>query len=388
MRAHSDKDSRCPHCGGLLGDTRLEWEPLGGRVSISCLSCDYEMRVPVSEPLFGSIPAQPWRLRIRWSGETATLKEAALLRQFVPFFRQMPIPEVRQFLGSASEWKVDGLSEVSVRQLRQDAEARGFRVDVGTSGTDLPRMKLPRPGSGTTGYCIRLAPAFHEVGHILVTFGAAGGAVSIAHGESNLETSDIPHARGLRLLEELTALEPLGIPDDSKLGCDGIILEGLVQDEQSNHRFIAWSPGPETAPRQHGFVLALLRLAMDVAREPGTVEYLEQVFGYVDKGLPVKVFDETPRRIRLFGSLSSTDEKALQSLLDSVDPGEPVLMDLSNLEGMGTALHPLFTRFHARPGRTAWRVSTPAERHLRAAGIPEDCLFETLERARAALLDG
>lgn len=70
---------------------------------------------------------------------------------------------------------------------------------------------------------------------------------------------------------------------------DGINLEGLVQDERDNHRFFAWSPGPETAPRQHGFVLALLRLAMDVAREPGAVEYLERILGYVDASLPVKV---------------------------------------------------------------------------------------------------
>jgi hypothetical protein len=67
-------------------------------------------------------------------------------------------------------------------------------------------------------------------------------------------------------------------------------------------------------------------------------------------------------------------DSTLQSLFASVGSGEPVLMDLSNLEGMGTALHPLFA------------ASAPAARHLEAAGIPRNCLYEDLELARAALL--
>ncbi len=385
MREDSEEDSRCPRCGGLLGEASMEQEPLWGRLSFLCLSCDYVIRAPVTGQTFGSIQPSTWRLRIRWSGETVTLKEAALLRQFVPGFGHLPISEVHQRLGGASEWTIDNLSEPSIRQVRKDAEDRGFTVDVLSKGADTPRLKLPRPGSGTTGYCVRLSPAFHEQGHILATFGPEGGAVSMARGNSSTETSEVPAARGLRFLEEVTALDPLGIPDASVRGLDGIILECLIQEKQGNHRFFAWSPDPDHSPRQHRFGIALFRLAMEVARIPGTVEYLEQVHMYLSKGLPVKVFDETPRRIRLFGSLASTHAEALLSLFASLSPDEPVLMDLSNLEGMGTALHPLFARFHGRPGRTAWRVSAPAAHHLGEAGIPRDCLFEELELARAAL---
>jgi hypothetical protein len=62
-------------------------------------------------------------------------------------------------------------------------------------------------------------------------------------------------------------------------------------------------------------------------------------------------------------------------------------MDLSGFEGMGTLLYPLFARFHTRPGRTAWLVNAPAARQLLEAGIPRSHLHETLEAARAALLD-
>ncbi|WP_224245775.1 hypothetical protein [Hyalangium gracile] len=388
MLTTPEKDSSCPRCGGLIGDTRLEWEPHGGGISFSCLSCDYERRIPATGPSFWDDYPALWQLRIRWSGETVSLKEAALLRQFVPGFRRQSIAEVREFLGSASGWTVDELSEPSMRQIRQDAEDRGFQVEVGARGSDRPQVRLPRPGSGTAGYCVRLSPSFHERGFILATFGPEGGAVSIARGNSSRETVDVPSARGLRFLEEVTALEPLSIPDVSTLGLDGISLECLVQEARGNHRFFAWSPRPDKAPRQHGFVGALFRLAMDVARESGTVEYLEQLHMYVEDVLPAKVFEETPRRIRLFGMLSSTHAEALRSLFAGVRPGEPIVMDLSNLEGMGTLLHPLFARFHARTGRTVWRVSAPAARHLEEAGVSKDCLYEDLEQARAALLRG
>ncbi|MDY7232474.1 hypothetical protein [Hyalangium rubrum] len=366
----------------------MEWGSPTVSVSFPCLSCDYVMLAPDADSAFGLPFASGWRLIIRWAGGTASLKEAALLKQFIPSFRQESISEVRQQLGRGAEWKLDGLSEPAARELRKEAEARGFTVDVRSRGEDRPRVRLPRPGSGMTGYCVRLSPSFDDKGHILATFGPAGSAVSIACGPSTAETVDVPNARGLQFLEEVTALDPLGIPDVSSLGLDGISLECLVQEARGNHRFFAWSPSPDSSPRQHGFVMALFRLAMDVAQVPATVEYLEQVFGYVSSELPVKVFEETPRRIRLFGGLSSYHLEALQSLFDSVGPGEPVLMDLSNSEGMGTLLHPLFARFHARMGRTVWWVNAPAARHLGEAGIPRDCLYEEFESARAALLSG
>lgn len=380
------EESRCPRCGGLFGEAKIEVEWGAPRVGISfpCLSCDYVRQAPDADATV-ELPFSRWRLSLHWSGETASLKEVAFLRQVIPSVCKERISEVRRQLAEGAEWKLDDLSEPAARKLRKEAEALGFTVEVRSQGEDRPRVRLPRPGSGTTGYCVRLSPSFHAKGYILATFGPAGGAVSIACGPSTTESAEVPNARGLRFLEEVTALDPLGIPDASSRGLDGISLECLVQEARGNHQFFAWSPSPDGSPRQHGFVSALFRLAMDVAQEPATVKYLEQVFGYVSEGLPVRVFEETPRRIRLFGSLSSYDAKALQALFDSVGPGEPVLMDLSNLEGMGTLLHPLFARFHARTGRTVWWVNAPAVRHLQEAGIPRDCLYEELEWARAAL---
>ncbi|QSQ23922.1 hypothetical protein JY651_02755 [Pyxidicoccus parkwayensis] len=317
------------------------------------------------------------------------MKDAALLKQFVPEFTHLSISDVHARLGSAWEWTVDALSESAMRQLRADAEARGFSVEAMSVGAARPRLKLPRPGSGTVGYCVRFAPAFLEQGHILATFGPAGGAVSIARETEVPETFEVPSERARRFLEEVAALDPLGIPDGATtVIVDGLLLECLVQEDRGNHRFFACSPRPDNDPRQYGFVAALTRLAMGAARESRTGTYLERVFGRLGRRLPVKVFEETPRRIRLFGLLTSSDAAALEALFASVAPEEAVVMDLSNLDAMGTALHPLFARFHARPGRTAWWGGRTAARHLVAAGIPRDCLHGDMESARAALGSG
>lgn len=330
-----------------------------------------------------------WRLSIRWSGETASMKDASFLRDFVPEFRQLSISDVHRALGNAWQWTREELSKSEMYELRSYAEAHGFTVDVMSDGTTWPRLRLPMPGSGTAAYCVRLAPAFHERGHILATFGRGGGAVSIVRESGREETAEVPDELGLRFLDEVAALDPLRIPNGSTcVIADGMSLECLVQEGRVNHRFFGDSPDPAIDPRQRGFAAALCRLAMDLAREPGTQLFLERVLVSDDRGLPVRVFEETPRRIRIFGGLTSSEAEALEALFASVAPGEPVVMDLSNFQGMGEALYPHFARFHARTGRTAWWARGFAVRQLIAAGIPRDLLFPDLASARAALRDG
>ncbi|RKG68329.1 hypothetical protein D7V80_13080 [Corallococcus sp. CA054B] len=110
--------------------------------------------------------------------------------------------------------------------------------------------------------------------------------MTVAFADTGIEISEVPDARGLLFLDAIAKLDPLGIPDAAPGGIDGITLECLIQESRGTRRFLAWSPRPEKEPRQHGFVVALLQLAMDVTREPETVRRLEQVFGYVRADLP------------------------------------------------------------------------------------------------------
>ncbi|HZI14766.1 MAG TPA: hypothetical protein VE153_30640 [Myxococcus sp.] len=321
-----------------------------------------------------------WCVTIRWRGPRPTPKEVGLLWQFTAL-RSRPLPEALESLQNASEWKEDRLFTESAQRLREQAEARGFRVEV---TPHLPVPKLTPPGSGVTHYCVQFRPSFDEPGYVLVTLGPEGDSVAIVSKTSS-ETVVLPTERGLRFLEEVAALDPLGIPDLPLGGMDGISLRCRIQQDTGSRTFSAWSPDARRAPRQHGFVLALYQLASDLAREPATVRFLEPLFGYLQAGLPVKRLDGPPLRIRVFGRLSVSQEEALESLFASIPPEEPVLMDLSGLESMGALLYPSFARFHARPGRTVWWVNAPASLHLDAVGVPPERLYPDLESALAAL---
>ncbi|WPB73673.1 hypothetical protein KYC5002_32085 [Archangium violaceum] len=351
----------------------------------------------VSERLEEASSRSVWRLRVLWGAKGPTQKEAALLRQFISEFKGMSITEVGEWLAGTAWWEWRLLRNEEARRLQQEAEARGFRVETVEDGLDDPAIAHVRSllrahrdaHSEAARYWISFHPSFHEGGCILVTLGPGESLVSVAS-RAHHETVPVPDERGLRFLEELAAIDPLGVPGENQIGLDGISLTCLVEERQGRREFSTWSPDPKQYPREHGFVWAVYQLAMDAARGPATWRFLEEMFGYLnnnDERLPVKHFDEVPRRIRLFGSLSSMKEKALDTLFASVSPDEPLLMDLSNLERMGTLLYPRFAHFHARPGRTAWWVSAPAARHLLGAGIPRSHLHDTLEAARAALLD-
>lgn len=116
-----------------------------------------------------------------------------------------------------------------------------------------------------------------------------------------------------------------------------------------------------------------------------TAVYLEQLHSYLGLGLPLKDQPGPPRRLRIFGRLTTLDEDDLMRKLGEIAPDEPVIMDMSNLEGMGSLLHRVFASFASRPGPTGWVASPAALPHLEAIRVPPSTLFPTFEAATKAL---
>jgi hypothetical protein len=46
-------------------------------------------------------------------------------------------------------------------------------------------------------------------------------------------------------------------------------------------------------------------------------------------------------------------------------------IDMSNFEGVGTLLYPIFKKFFHRAPGSIWRVNSAAMRQMKEAGIPE-----------------
>jgi hypothetical protein len=133
---------------------------------------------------------------------------------------------------------------------------------------------------GTTWYRVRLHPAFHPEAEISISFGPTGDVVSVTSQGHSVD-APIPVERGLAFLDELAALDPLGIPPGYEGGIDGIQLNCDIQQSNGTWSFSAWSPSPRHHPRQHGFVSAVLGLASDVTREPATARLLVLLSSYL-----------------------------------------------------------------------------------------------------------
>jgi hypothetical protein len=283
MGSEPESEAKCPECGGELGPSSVS---RGHILSALCLSCGYEFDGTLC-PAFER--PSLWRIHIHWRGKGPTLKEAALLRQFLPLHAHHSIQQVRDMYASSMDWTARMLSTHAMHELREAAEARGFQVEAEEEEKTVSRLRLPP--SPATFYGARFSPSFHEKGLIAATFGESGGTVTITseHSATTRETVAIPTGRGLRFLDEIAALDPLGIPDAWELGLDGMTAECLIRQKGGVRKFHAWSPDSQRFPRQHGFLLALHRLALDLSREPALIGFLEDLHEYLQIGLSVSV---------------------------------------------------------------------------------------------------
>ncbi|RKI13423.1 hypothetical protein D7Y15_16680 [Corallococcus sp. AB030] len=378
MNDEPEERLTCPRCGGSFGDSTRE----RGIVFTPCLRCDQAMAAACCAPIPGT--ASGWRVQIPWRGPELTLKEAASLRQILPVHANESIQCVRDQYRGLPGWTGRRLSHPEMLELRAAAEACGFKVIVEEEDKHVPRLHLPPHPA--TFHGVEFSPSFFEKGALATIFREPHGTLVIASESLPLpECVPIPQERGRQFLDEVASLAPLEMTDSDVIGMDGISLYFRLRHSSEERGFVAWSPDAHRAPRHHALVLALFRLATELAREAGSITFLEGIHGYLEAGLPVKVFEETPRRVRLFGRLSSLSSETLDSLFAATPPETPLLMDLTGFEGMGTLLYPRFARFHQRPGGTVWWVNRIAARQLKEAGIPEASLYTDLELARAAL---
>ena len=126
---------------------------------------------------------------------------------------------------------------------------------------------------------------------------------------------------------------------DDRVIIDGISLRCIFTENgiQKVHEYRC--PDPNTP--EWFLAGAFLVRAQNLIDDQELTNYIEHLEGYFDR-LPIKLFDETPRRLRIYGRLSSLDTKGLAELITKVENEKALVLDLSNLEGMGTILYKQF----------------------------------------------
>jgi hypothetical protein len=217
---------------------------------------------------------------------------------------------------------------------------------------------------------IELMPSFHG-SHVWMV------ELSDYHGEVSAKYGDKGSAWRLseRELAALPAEVRLGrFPDNvpCRMGLDGITVRFSIATDAARQEKQIWSPTyydcPEYAALLHWCWSGLYEHSCDNYRA-----MLEQLHSYFrDWGIPVF---RTTCGLKILGG-SSGDEPELTRYFDEVAMMPTPEIDMSNFEGVGTLLYPIFKKFFHRAPGSIWRVNSAAMRQMKEAGIPEASMKE------------
>ncbi len=172
---------------------------------------------------------------------------------------------------------------------------------------------------------------------------------------------------------------------EQQLGTDGITVYNAISRDSVQNKFRFWSPRKHSSPQEHKLVEAVLGLARRKFTTQQEQEYFESLEQYFDFGLPCKIVSTNPFEVRMYGSLSSDEEKDLTHFVQQLPSNQPILIDMRNFEGMGTMFYPLFRRLLARNPRIVWVASKQSLAQLQELGVPAASITTTIADARARM---
>ena len=217
------------------------------------------------------------------------------------------------------------------------------------------------------------------------TFHLATFTSSLWYSEPGQEPSRMDEAihvvpeRAARFWDSIEGLSPQTIRDEKTIGVDGMLTFARWRRGEVTSSFEAWSPSPDSQPGR--FIRRIYDLAWELVRGRLSIERLEQLHIYLHLGLPLRMIEGGVRCLRIFGALSASERKSLRSLFATLPGEEPLVVDMTNFDGMGTILYPTFVEFASRRGLLAWAASVPARRHLEAMGLVRPQIFDRAEDA-------
>lgn len=236
-------------------------------------------------------------------------------------------------------------------------------------------------------------PSFHPETLLRVVEGPDGTSFRLATLTSSLwyseagqtprrleETVSVSSERASRFWDSVAGLSPQTIADDPQHGLDGMSVRCIWRQGSVDSTFETWSPAPES--RHGAFIRQIYDLGWEVLGGRVSIERLEQLHVYLHLGLPVRMIEGPMKCLRIFGSLSSSEEMALRSMLSTLPKDEPLIVDMTNFDGMGTLLYPAFVEFASSRRFLSWAVSPSARRHVESMGLANLRIFDTTEDAR------
>jgi ribosomal protein L7/L12 len=218
---------------------------------------------------------------------------------------------------------------------------------------------------------IVLAPSFHGEHTWRLNLSGDQGNVEAEHPCVELVRLDVTAATRCSFVATAKALHSAA--RESAIGSDGMTCAFDLAVNDVALRCSIWCPSAE----RHGALWELIDGMWRLFYEQGPPRYrpyLEHVAGYFRRNLPLVWV--TPSHARLYGRLSSDDLRDLDTAFSHAPAGCAV--DMSNFEGMGTILFPIF-RAADENTVESWIVNDAARHALLAAGVAEHKLVQSSE---------
>lgn len=184
---------------------------------------------------------------------------------------------------------------------------------------------------------------------------------------------------------KLDSVPVLKMVTREQLGTDGITVYNTISQDSAQNKFKFWSPRKDSAPQEHKLVEAVLGLCQRKFTAPKQQEYFESLEQYFDFGLPCKITSTAPFEVRMYGSLSSSEEQELTTFIQHLPSDRPVFIDMTNFEGMGTMYYPLFRNLLARNNQIVWVASKWSRKQLQEIGVPTTRITTSTAEGRALI---
>lgn len=156
---------------------------------------------------------------------------------------------------------------------------------------------------------------------------------------------------------------------DNRIILDGVGLKCTIVESgiTKQHEFRC----PESESNELMLVNHFFDLVQKCISEQSFTNYIELIEGYFANNLPVKIFEEKPLRLRIYGSLSIYEKEGLTAIINKILGKNELTIDMTNLVGMGTILYECFKPLNNIPKLT-FLANESALRHIEAMGFDKN----------------
>ena len=158
---------------------------------------------------------------------------------------------------------------------------------------------------------------------------------------------------------------------DNKIILDGVGLKCTIVADgiTKQHEFRC----PESGTTELTLVNNFFHVVQEYVHDQSFINYIELIEGYFANNLPVKLFEEKPLRLRIYGSLSTYEKDGMTATINKILGEKEITIDMTNFVSMGTILYECFKPLNSIPKLT-FLANKNAARHIEAMGFDKNIM--------------